>query len=154
MKKSMYAFKYSNRREYASFYAKVLVKEFGGIINSFGAQALVPVPLYRSKERKRGYNQAEVLATELSKLLGIPVDRSLIRRVKNTVPLKTLSTEERKNNIRNAFQIRRNGLKYSKIVIVDDIYTTGTTIDECAAKLIESGINDVYFITACIGNGF
>lgn len=154
MKNSMYMFKYNNRREYAEFYAKSIVREFGNIIDTWNADALVPVPLFKGKERKRGYNQAKVLADSLSNLLNIPVDGKILERTVNTSPQKALNDKERKNNLKNAFQIRKNGLEYSKIVLVDDIYTTGTTIDECARVLLQAGISQVYFITACIGKGF
>ena len=154
MKTSMYAFKYNNRREYAKFYAHAIIENYGNIIASWKADVIVPVPMYKKKKIKRGYNQAEVLAGKLSEKLGIPMDTDIIYRVRNTIPQKELKDEERKNNIKNAFQIRKNGLKYSKIVLVDDIYTTGTTIDECAGEFLQAGVNQVYFITACIGKGF
>lgn len=154
MKTSMYAFKYNNRREYAGFYANVIAEEFGSIILSWKPDVLVPVPMYKAKMRKRGYNQAEVLANRLSEKLGIPMDAKILERTRDTVPQKELKEEERKNNIKNAFQIRKNGLEYSKIVLVDDIYTTGTTIDECARVFLQAGVSRVYFITACIGKGF
>lgn len=153
LKDSMYAFKYNNRREYAQFYAKTVVKEFGNIIDTWKAEALIPVPMYKAKQDKRGYNQAFELSKALSKYTSLPTEDVLVR-VKNTTPQKELDEKERINNIKNAFQIRKNGLKYSKIVLVDDIYTTGATIDECARELLQAGVSQIYFITACIGRGF
>lgn len=154
MKKSMYAFKYNNRREYGDFYANAVVSQFGNIINAWQADVLVPVPMFKIKKRKRGYNQAEVFAAALSRKLCIPMDSKILDRIRDTTPQKELNEQDRKNNIKNAFQIRKNGLEYSKIVLVDDIYTTGTTIDECAKVFLQAGINQVYFIAACIGKGF
>lgn len=154
IKRSMYAFKYNNRREYADYYAATLVREFGNVIKSFGAEVLIPVPLHSKKLCKRGYNQAEVLARHISRLINIPVDDNFITRIRNTVPQKELKEKERIDNIKNAFQIRNNSLKYNKIILVDDIYTTGTTIDECAGTALAAGVSEVYFVTACIGKGF
>ena len=78
MKKSMYAFKYNNRREYAKYYASVIAKEFKDVIFSWNCEVLVPVPLHRSKLIKRGYNQAEILAKRLSEQLLIPMDNKIL----------------------------------------------------------------------------
>lgn len=154
MKKSMYAFKYNNRREYARFYAKMLCEKHGNTIKSWNARVLVPVPLHKSRQRKRGYNQAGVLAGQLSELLHIPVDSEMLVRGKKTAPQKTLSDRARVNNLENAFQIGKSGVRYRSIILVDDIYTTGATINECASVLRTAGAEDVYFVTACIGRGF
>lgn len=154
MKRSMYGFKYNNRREYGKYYADVIWEKYGNTIMSWNADALIPVPLHKARFRKRGYNQAQVLAKELGKLSGIKLDDEMLVRVKNTKPQKELTDKERNNNIESAFQIRINDLKYSKVILVDDIYTTGATINECAKVLLDGGVGKVYFITACIGNGF
>ena len=154
LKKSMYAFKYNNRREYAGFYAHCIAMQYGNVIRSWNADLLVPIPLHAAKLRKRGYNQAQVLAQALGKELGIPVDAKSLVRIRNTRPQKELDDKQRKNNIEKAFQITKKSIKYKKIILVDDIYTTGTTINECAAVLKNGGADKVFFITACIGKGF
>lgn len=154
MKKSMYAFKYNNRREYAKYYASVIAKEFKDVIFSWNCEVLVPVPLHRSKLIKRGYNQAEILAKRLSEQLLIPMDNKILIRTRNTAPLKELNEKERITNLKSAFQTDEIKLKYKRIILVDDIYTTGSTIDECAWTLLRNGAEEVYFITACVGRGF
>lgn len=154
MKASMYGFKYNNKREYAGFYASKIAESYSDVIRTWNVDVLIPVPLHAAKKRKRGYNQATVLAKELERLLDIKVDDNILKRVKNTRPQKELTDKERYNNIKNAFQISTNELKYNKVILVDDIYTTGVTIDECAKVLMDAGVGKVYFITACIGNGF
>ena len=104
--------------------------------------------------KQRGYNQAGLIACSLSKKLHIPVDENYIIRVKKTTPMKELNNIERVKNLQNAFQIYYNGIRYNKVLIVDDIYTTGATIDACAKCLKEYGTDNVYAITLCIGNGF
>lgn len=154
MKKSMYAFKYNNRREYAGFYAETLFREYGRLAGSWQAEAIIPVPLHPSRLRARGYNQAEALAKELGRRMGIMVDTETLRRVKKTLPQKLLNDRERGNNIENAFQIGKNSVKYKCVIVVDDIYTTGATMDGCALTLKAGGAERVYFMSVCAGKGF
>ena len=151
IKQSMYRFKYSNKQEYAVFFAGRAVKEQGGWLRRIGAEVIVPVPLHRKKQRKRGYNQAEVFANEISKQTGIPVDTTLVRRVVDTAPQKVLNDLQRKNNLKNAFHSEKNVVQYKCIVVVDDIYTTGSTAEAVAKELIKRGTHRVYLLTVCIG---
>ena len=114
---------------------------------------IVPVPMYRHKQRVRGYNQAEVFARALSMELGIPLASNIVKRVRDTVPLKTLNPEERKNNLKNAFQGINNIVKYDHILLIDDIYTTGSTAEAVSQELINTGIKEVYLLCVCIGQG-
>ena len=75
-------------------------------------------------------------------------------RVKDTRPQKELNGRERENNVKNAFQSSDNVVKYKRILIVDDIYTTGSTVEAVAERLKEAGAEQVYVLTACIGSGF
>ena len=113
----------------------------------------MPVPLHKSRMRKRGYNQARVLAGELSALTGIPVYADWIGRVEKTVPMKDLPAAERQNNLKRAFKILRNDVKLNTIIIIDDIYTTGSTIDAMSRELRNVGVRRIYFITLAIGRG-
>lgn len=115
--------------------------------------ALVPVPVHPARKRQRGYNQAELIARELSRCSGIPLNTQLIRRTKRTRPLKSLSYLERQNNLKKAFKMWKNDVKLSTIVIIDDIYTTGSTIDAMAQVLQAAGIRRIYFMTLTIGRG-
>ena len=154
MKRSMYGFKYNNRREYGKFYAQSIWDLRKEVIFGWDCDAIIPVPLHIKRQRKRGYNQAKVLAQYLESDLKLPIDDKILFRTKNTIPQKELETKGRKNNIDNAFQTTTNVVKYSKVILVDDIYTTGATINECARVLKLAGVKEVYFVTACIGNGF
>ena len=154
MKLSMYRFKYANRREYASFYAKAAAKQYGEWIKRRGIEVIIPIPMYEGKRRKRGYNQAETFAKSLGKEMKIPVDTKLLKRVKNTVPQKELNDRQRKDNLKRAFQLRTNRVEYSKILLVDDIYTTGSTMDAAAWCLRNAGVEDIYVLSICIGEGY
>lgn len=153
MKRSMYRFKYSGRKEYASFYARTAKERIGHWVMRHGIEVIVPIPMYRRKQRMRGYNQAEVFAKSLGDYLDLPVDTKLVRRIKNTVPQKELNDIQRKDNLKGAFQLQTNIVKYRKILLVDDIYTTGSTVDAVAKCFLETGIEEVYFLTVCIGEG-
>ena len=148
---SIYRFKNSGRQEYADFFAEQIYAHMGAEIRSFNADCLIPVPLHKKRERRRGYNQAALLAQALSKHLNIPVDDKLVSRVKHTVPLKKLNLAERQINLKRAFKINRNDVELSTVIIIDDIYTTGSTMDEMAAELRRSGVKRVYFVTLAIG---
>ena len=151
IRESIYRFKYRDRREYAGVYASELAVRYGGWIKRQGIQAIVPVPLHKKRKRKRGYNQAELLAKELGRLLEIPVDTGLLVRVRDTKPQKTLNDIERKNNLKEAFKTTQNIVQLNYILVVDDIYTTGSTLDAAAKALTDAGAKGVY--TCCISIG-
>ncbi len=153
VRRSVYRFKYSNRREYARFFAERAAAGQADWLKQIGAEAVLPVPMYRPKQRKRGYNQAEIFAKELAAILGIPFVRDGVRRTKNTRPQKLLSDEERKNNLKKAFQAADFIVKYKKVLIVDDIYTTGSTVEAVARELCRCGVEQVFFLTLCTGEG-
>jgi ComF family protein len=154
IKNSIYQFKYHNKREYGTFYGLEIKNRYEAVINNWHADVLIPVPLHKSKLRKRGYNQAEIIAKEVGSLLGMPVDSNLLERRKKTRAQKELSDKERLKNLKNAFQITQNNVKYNRVILVDDIYTTGTTIDACTKVLLDAGVNKVFYISLCIGKGF
>ena len=116
-----------------------------------GIEVIVPVPMYAPKQRKRGYNQATAFAKELSRQTGIPVDEGLVIRVKDTTPQKELDDIERKNNLKSAFQNKKSIVQYSHVLVVDDIYTTGSTVEAVAEELIKIGVRRVYVLSICIG---
>ena len=148
---SIYRFKYMGRQEYADFYADEISRLYKSKLRSLGVEALIPVPMYKGKERKRGYNQAAVLARKLSLRLGIPCCENVITRTVNTLPMKQLDARGRRNNLKKAFNIARNDVKFKCILIIDDIYTTGSTIDEIAHEFRVVGVDRVLFLTLAIG---
>ena len=107
--------------------------------------------MYEKKKNDRGYNQAEVYAERLSKRFGIPTYVNVIKRVKNTVPMKGLDAGARRNNLKKAFNIVRNDVKFKCILIIDDIYTTGSTVDEIAHEFCMTGTDRIYVLTLAIG---
>lgn len=153
IKKSIYRFKYNNKREYAKIYANEIMLHHGRQIIEWKADGIIPIPLHKSKIKSRGFNQAEVIAQELSKVLSIPCYNDCVIRTKKTLPQKALNNKQRINNLKNAFKIKQDDVKLRKIILIDDIYTTGITIDSVSEVLIQIGVEKVYFITVSIGEG-
>lgn len=154
MRASIARFKYRGRREYADFYAEEMVKSLGELLLSWEPDALIPVPLHKSRMKRRGFNQAELTARKIGESLGIPVKTGLLLRTKKTSPQKELNDTQRRANLKNAFQVSQNDVRLKKVVLVDDIYTTGSTMDAAASVLLEHGAEKVYFLAICIGRGF
>lgn len=153
LKGSIYRYKYQNQRYYAEYFAKELAAEFGSRIKSWGVEALIPVPLHRSRKKKRGFNQAELLLKYMEKPLGIPLYGEYVLREKKTLPQKYLNQAGRQKNLKNAFKIAPNSVKLNKVLVCDDIYTTGSTLDAVAQALMEAGVKEVYGLCICIGEG-
>ncbi len=151
MRESIYRLKYAQRKEYATVYGRYMARRFGSVLRSLGANSIVPVPLHPKRQRERGYNQAAVLAETIGRACGIPVYTDYISRVRNTPPLKSMTPDQRQNNLKKAFKIRRNDVKLGVTIVIDDIYTTGSTIDAIAEVLMEAGALRVYFMTLAIG---
>ena len=150
----MYRFKYGNRRTYADFFADEAQKQYGDWITGKSVEAVVPVPMYRKKEKQRGYNQVDVFAKKLADALGLAYEPAAVQRIVDTKPQKELGDEERKNNLKNAFHVEKFIVKYKYILLVDDIYTTGSTAEAVARQLLAAGVEKVFFLSVCIGNGY
>ena len=148
---SIYRFKYMGRQEYARFYGVATRKRLGDTLKGLGIEAVVPVPMYEKKQLKRGYNQAEVYAKAVSEELGIPLRTDIVKRVRNTLPMKELDALGRRNNLKKAFIIPKNDVKFKCVLIIDDIYTTGSTIDEIAHEFRMAGVQKIYCLTLAIG---
>lgn len=99
------------------------------------------VPINKKREKERGYNQSELIAKEISKIILAKIEKHILYKIKNTKPQSTLNKQQREENAKGAY-IAKNTLKIEnkKILIIDDIYTTGNTVNECAKMLIEKGI--------------
>jgi ComF family protein len=139
----VHAFKYDGRRSIA-FPLSAMLRRHGAAILS-GADLAVPVPLHWSRRWRRGFNQARELAAGL----GLPV-RDLLRRTRHTRSQTGLSAEERHANVDDAFVLvrRSDPLTNLCVVLVDDVSTTGATLEACARVLMEGGAREVRTLTA------
>ena len=118
----------------------------------FSDFVLIPVPLEKKKLKWRGFNQAEEIGKELSEFLNIEILNNVLIKTKETLPQVELSDEERKENIKGAFSCQHPELvRERKVLLVDDIYTTGSTMAECARVLKKSGVKEVIGIVIARG---
>lgn len=155
-KKLIYNFKYkpylADLRKILSdlFYEGLIQKqEFYNVIKDPQKLIFVPIPLYSGRERTRGYNQAEILAEELSKRLGFKT-LNMLKRVKKTSSQVGLSKKQRMENIKEAFELSPNSASYVKgasAFLVDDVFTTGSTLTEAARILKRNGMKSVWGLT-------
>lgn len=150
---SMVKIKYKNKREYLDFYGTALAARYERQIRRMHVDAIVPVPIHRSRRRRRGFNQAELLAEIMGERLGIPVAADALVRPKRTLPQKELSAMERLENLSGAFRAGEIPEHIRSVLLVDDIYTTGSTIEACARALRNAGVEHVYFAVICMTGG-
>lgn len=155
--KSMAAVKYKNRREYLDFYAEAIARRYSYFFSGRPDAVLMPVPVHPARLRSRGFNQAGELAVRLGRLTGLFVDQTLLIRTRKTAPQKNLGPEERLKNLRHAFGVSERAKQKGhripdQVILIDDIYTTGSTIEACTRVLKEAGVRQVFFVSICIGS--
>ena len=150
---AVYRFKYKNKRNWGRIFANEMEKHYGSQIRRWEIKQIIPIPLHVSKRRKRGFNQSEIIARELSFLTGIPCKTDVLFRVKKTVPQKFLDNSGRAENLRGAFAVSRKWKAPGNILLIDDIYTTGATLERAAKMLKKAGARNIYFLTISIGQG-
>lgn len=147
----IHAFKYRRTRAIVPTLAAILeqyMQKFG--INLSVHAIIIPIPLHTSRERVRGFNQSALLAHHLAKKIGIPVKEKILIRTKKTVPQIELSGEERKENMKNAFTVSpydATALRKKTILLLDDVKTTGATLEEAAQMLKGAGAKRVWAVT-------
>ncbi|MCR4605503.1 MAG: ComF family protein [Eubacterium sp.] len=153
---AMVDFKYGGNSEDASVFADEVVSICYDYLQKCSPNVIVPVPVHRKRFRYRGYNQAERLSLEIGARIGVQT-RNLIKRTYYTPPMKSLSAEERKKNLLKAFEADEEkcaGFTADTALLVDDIYTTGSTVEICAGVLKSIGIKKVYAVYMCIGKDY
>ncbi len=135
--------KYRNLRALAAPLAKLI--NIYLVNNPLPGDVLVPVPLHRKRMRERGYNQSYLLAKELSKLIHLPVIDSCLIRQRHALPqARTATVEERQKNVAEAFTCRDDSVRDKQILLIDDVSTSGATLDACAAALKAAGATSVW----------
>ena len=145
----IHAFKYNNKTHLRRALALLITEHLTEFVALLKPDMIVPVPLHIQRLRKRGFNQAILLGEILARAWRVPMERRALKRVRKTEPQITLSAKERRDNVRNAFEVGHVGAVSGKrIVLVDDVLTTGCTADECARVLKKAGALEVTVITA------
>lgn len=151
-RKLIYQFKYKSRiKALAKPLSEILIEHFVLAKNLethlWENSLLIPVPLQKAKQKDRGYNQSEELAKELGHMLNVPLVSDNLLKIKKTLPQMKLSAKDRQENLKGAFKIKNpQEITGKKIFLVDDVYTTGATMEECAKTLKEAGAKQVWGI--------
>ncbi|MCX6012964.1 MAG: ComF family protein, partial [Chloroflexi bacterium] len=145
MRKAIYAFKYNNLRAISVYFARILFDNMSDI--PITGEVLVPVPLHNKRLRQRGYNQASLLSRELGKLSGLEVDERTLYRTVDTQSQTKLNFSERRENTKEAFACKDQRLTGKRVVLIDDVCTTGATLAACAETLKKNGVYSVWGLT-------
>ena len=141
------AFKFLDQTENANLLSAML-KVAGKDIFSEGVDIIMPVPLHYTRLIKRKYNQSALLAQKLSEMTAVPYDNFTLVRSRKTKPQVEVTGKERLTNVKNAFSVKNSKLvKGKRIVLIDDIMTTGSTVKECAVVLKKAGAKSVDILT-------
>jgi competence protein ComFC len=148
----IHRYKYQNAVWFEPFLADLLARQALPVLRCEKWDLIVPVPLHSVKERERGFNQAQQLSLHLSKESGVPMDKTLLRRVQVTRTQALLTKSERAANVRSAFAMNRGKkLNGEKVILVDDVLTTGATTSACAKVLRQAGAREVCVWTVARG---
>lgn len=149
---AIHRFKYSRALWFENFLAGLLVREAAPALRGQGWDCLVPVPLHPLKEREREFNQSVLLARHLSRAAGLPCEETILRRAKPTATQTHLKRDARAENMRSAFAVRP-GIRLAgrRIVLLDDVFTTGATTNDCARALRAADAEEVCVWTVARG---
>jgi ComF family protein len=145
LREAVHRFKYHGCTGLASTLGDLMAAYW--IQHPMPADVVVPVPLHATRLRERGYNQAALLAHEMAWRIGLVVDEQTLTRRRATAPQVELSAMQRKENVRDAFCCSGNGLAGKQVLLIDDVCTTGATLEACAVALREGGACSVRALT-------
>lgn len=152
VKDALIRFKFFDKPGYYRTFARMLSGKLSETMGLKSFDFIVSVPLHKERQRSRGYNQAQLIAGELSRETGIPEYQYLLLREKNTKVQSLLPGREREQNVRGAFKINNGSrVKGKTVLLVDDVLTTGSTVDECSRALKEAGAISV--VAAVLATG-
>jgi ComF family protein len=145
LREAIHAFKYDSLRP--------LAQPLGRLLYEVGASCaprtdlITPVPLHQRRQRERGYNQSELLAHALGDACGLPVQAKAVQRMRHTHQQALLGVHERRANVRGAFRATPALVRDRRVLLVDDVFTSGATLSECAAALLDAGAQQVLAVT-------
>jgi ComF family protein len=143
LQQAVHALKYTGAHELAAPLGDRLVATLQTL--NWTIDTIIPVPLHTSRERERGYNQSQQLGAYMAQVLGIPCDPSALLRWRDTPPQVGLNREQRQANVRGAF--RATTALNGSVLLIDDVFTTGATLQDCARAAYEAGATTVFGMT-------
>jgi ComF family protein len=148
LRTAIHQFKYEDLRCLASPLGKLMAEGWSKLASSsIKPDVIVPIPLHPKRQRQRGYNQATLLALELAARLQRPVVEDALIRTKATAPQIDLNIQERWANVRDAFQCQTSSLSGKQVLLIDDVYTTGATLESAAVALHRTGARSIWAYT-------
>ncbi|MGD9901671.1 MAG: ComF family protein [Spirochaetales bacterium] len=146
IKTLIYKLKYNTGKYLAPYISYLLLDEF--IKQNWHVDMVVPVPLYKGREKRRGFNQAELISCKFNEVLKLPIETENLIRKENTPTQTRLSRKERKKNLLDAFEVLdKTAFKNKDILLIDDVFTTGATTEECSKVLKKAGARNIYILT-------
>ncbi len=141
-------FKYGRKVSLGKPFGRLMTSGCREFLDTCSVDLIIPVPLHRKRLRWRGFNQSLLLARQVARAYGLPVDPFVLQRHKETPPQTRLTEEERRRNVRRAFSIsRQSAIAGKSLLLVDDVYTSGATVNECSRVLKQAGAKEIYVLT-------
>ena len=148
LREAIHKFKYHKNLSLGKVLAELMISNIPGKMSFSKFDCIIPVPLHKKKLKERGFNQSLILSKKIGQYFNLPVVYDNLKRIRYTEAQTNLSHAKRKKNVKNAFSLRNpNNLKNKDILLIDDIYTTGSTINECAKTLKKAGVNKIFALT-------
>ncbi len=142
IRRAVLEFKYRNLRSIAACLSQYMADYF--VEHEMAADFLMPVPMHEKRLKRRGYNQSELLAGQISEMVSVPLRADLVKRVKDNKPqVRTSCADERWSNMRDAFTCTSSEVSGKDIIIIDDVCTSGATLEACAAAIKSMGANKI-----------
>jgi ComF family protein len=145
LRSAIHNFKYRGQKALRKPLAELLVEHWRTL--QMPVDLIVAVPLHPKREKERGYNQSQLLADEFSRSTGIPAAHNGLRRVRHTLPQVSLNMQQRWQNVNDAFQGDPKALADKRILLIDDVCTTGATLEACGRAALAAGAQSVWAIT-------
>lgn len=145
LKKALRDYKFNDRPSFYRAFGELIADKINRVLIQYPLDVIVPVPMSRKRKAQRGYNQAALIATKASQILSVPLDARSIVKVKDTLRQSSLGRQERLTNLNDAFQVLSTYPYLGKtVVLIDDIITTGSTLNECSKALKAAGAKYVF----------
>jgi ComF family protein len=148
LQEAIHRWKYEGKTYLTPFFAEWMAEGLNRYWEPNSLDLLIPVPLHPQRLRERGFNQALLLVKELSRRTGIPYHKTILQKQKPTIPQVNLSNVEREKGVKGTFHvIEKKALRGESVLLVDDVYTTGATVNECSKMLLRGGAERVDVLT-------
>ncbi len=142
------SYKFQNQSHLYHAFAEILIKNEKIYGNLKNYDIILPVPISKQRKKERGYNQSALIARKIAKQAGIFYAPHVLQKIKHNAPQHTLGIKKRRENVQNAYIIKHPEIiQHKKVLLVDDIFTTGNTVKECSRVLQQAGVTEVSVLT-------